>query len=561
MFTLRKTIKKCKVASSLAAFAAASLMLWSEPSPVAFAAPNITMEKTWDGATVDHKGFKDLGNYVIELPDYTDASMGKKGLAAFNVIAERGDISRFGCTSMVKRNSKGEVIFGRNMDLDITQSVAFVFKTTYGKYTNFCVSYLPNFYVPYAELQKLDEIDEDIQNVLPFWSSDCINEKGLYIEMNMRERTDRLTSHGIHSIRGETTRNDGTPWSELRACQHAIPLLASQNCATVSEVVEFLKNSYDWYAVGSLAAASDSNMGFLVGDATGEYGLIEMAEDEINYIPYQYGQANFYITPRWRSIETCGAGEGRLDMVSKVIRPVETLDEAMNAMKPIMWKNETLWVGESYRAKDKAHPNPYNQIVFVDDKGNPQMDWRNEYVAKWPVLDDGRMLIPAQMYEDAENSTHDPMIKKYFDDAIATGRLIVDDGSIKFDVNGNQVTLTELMENSSKDKAVSDEYRRLLQNEDVRWLNNDYNFEALKAAAYASLHIRYNKDGVCDNSCMSQYEKLLAFYGYGREKDEKPLRDDGTIWTTSLNVGVNCAKKEMKIRFWENDDVIYHVKF
>ena len=39
------------------------------------------------------------------------------------------------------------------------------------------------------------------------------------------------------------------------------------------------------------------------------------------------------------------------------------------------------------------------------------------------------------------------------------------------------------------------------------------------------------------------------------------LRDDASIWTTSLNVGVNCAQKEMKVRFWENDDIVYHVKF
>ncbi len=227
MFTMKKTSKKWKATAFLAVCAVAGFMICSTPSSTAFAAKGVTMEKTWAGATVEHKVFKDLGHYVIELPDYTDASMGKKGLAAFNAIAERGDAPRFGCTSMIKRNSKGEVIIGRNMDLDISQSVAFVFKTTYGKYENVCVSYLPNFYLPYAELQKLDEIDADIQNVLPFWSSDCMNEKGLYIEMNMRERTDRLTSHGIHSVRGEKTRNDGTPWSELRACQHAIPLLVS----------------------------------------------------------------------------------------------------------------------------------------------------------------------------------------------------------------------------------------------------------------------------------------------------------------------------------------------
>ncbi len=86
-------------------------------------------------------------------------------------------------------------------------------------------------------------------------------------------------------------------------------------------------------------------------------------------------------------------------------------------------------------------------------------------------------------------------------------------------------------------------------------------FEAIKAVSYAKLHVRYDMAGNFDPSCMSKYEKLLAFYGYGVEKDETPLRDDGQIWTTSVNVGVNCAKKEMKIRFWENDNIIYHVKF
>ena len=62
-------------------------------------------------------------------------------------------------------------------------------------------------------------------------------------------------------------------------------------------------------------------------------------------------------------------------------------------------------------------------------------------------------------------------------------------------------------------------------------------------------------------NCMSKYDKLCAFYGMGVEKDETPLRDDAHIWTTSLNVGANCATKEIKIRFWENDDIIYHAKF
>ena len=96
---------------------------------------------------------------------------------------------------------------------------------------------------------------------------------------------------------------------------------------------------------------------------------------------------------------------------------------------------------------------------------------------------------------------------------------------------------------------------------DNYWLHNDDHFEAAKAIAYSQIHIRYNDNGEFDINCQSKYDKLCAFYGMGVEKDETPLRDDGHIWTTSLNVGVNCAQKEMKIRFWENDEVIYHFKW
>ena len=41
-------------------------------------------EKLWESEVVEHKNFKDLGNYVIELPDYTDAAIEERGLAAIN---------------------------------------------------------------------------------------------------------------------------------------------------------------------------------------------------------------------------------------------------------------------------------------------------------------------------------------------------------------------------------------------------------------------------------------------------------------------------------------------
>ena len=532
-------------------------------------------EKLWESEVVEHKNFTDLGNYVIELPDFTDPAIEERGLAAINARSDKLKLPGGGCTAMVKENYKGEVIFGRNMDLDISQSPAFVFKTTYGKYKNFCVAYLPNVLATYHEMQQMDELPQAFTDMVPFIATDCMNETGLYIEVNLRERDDKLLCFGLHSTHGETTRADGKPWSELRAYSLSIPQLVSQNCATVKEAVEFVKNSYDWYTPAPYGDGYTMiNMCFLVGDATGNYGLIEIAQDEVNYIPYQFGHANYYITPKWSALQTWGPGYGRLDMVSKVIEAPQTLEEMMDAMKPIMWRNETLWLGQSKRMDDKQHQHPYSQVVFQDDKGNRSLDWRSEYVFQCPVLDDDRMLLPAQIYEDAKKSiSYDPKIKEYFDDAIKRGQLIVDDGSIKFDVVGQKMNLEQLTKIIKEYNKLTDDakllelypyelaYRRLILNMDNYWLHNDDHFEAARAYAYSQIHIRYNEKGEFDMNCMSKYDKLCAFYGMGVEKDETPLRDDGQIWTTSLNVGANCAQKEIKIRFWENDDIIYHAKF
>ncbi len=535
-------------------------------------------QKLWKiPETEIHGNFKDLGNYVIELPDITDASVEQRALEKINKKHDHIKLpSAGGCTAMARLNSKGEVIFGRNMDLDISQKPAYLCKTTYGKYKTFGVTYMPGIYLDYSEIKSMHTLDEDEIAYFAFTTNDCLNEKGLYIEMNLRERNDKLLCYGLHSTQGETRRSsDGKPWKELRAPHIAIGRLVAQNCATVQEAVEYLKNSYDWYTITpEKESYAQNNMAFMIGDATGEYGLIELAQDEVHYTAYQRAQDNSYIYLKWASLETCGTGQGRLRMANE-IGAVETPEAAMKAMEPIMWRNETLWLGESHRLTEGQH-HPYNQIVFQDEDGNPAIDWRGDYVISWPVLDDGRVLCDTQIYKDATICTSDPMIKKYLDNAIATGRLIIDDGSIKLTVNGEQLTLAALKAKVSEYEATTDkakkaalqpyydEYDRLLHNDDNLWIHNDDNFEAAKAMAYAMMHIRYNAEGKCEPSpsCLSKYEMLLSFYGMkGWTKDEQPLRDAGNVWTTSLNVGVNCAQKEIKIRFWENNEIVYHFKW
>ncbi|MCR5505985.1 MAG: linear amide C-N hydrolase [Bacilli bacterium] len=530
-------------------------------------------EKMWKGDVIEHKGFKDLGNYVIELPEYTDPNLFEEALALGNMIADNIELPKVGCTAMAKRNSKGEIITGRNMDLDISQSPAYVFKNSAGKYKTFCISYSPGFYLPYEEVRKLDEIDPNMKKMIALTPCDCINEKGLYMEVNLREKNDRFVCYGLHSAHGEVTRNDGKPWKELRAnTTNLVPLVVT-NCATVKEAVEFIKNSYDWYTIspkpGANMAVVQNNMCFLIGDATGEYGVIEIAQDEVNFIPYQFGHANFYLTPKWNALETYGSGQGRLQMVSRVIQAPDTLEEMMKGMEHIMWRNEVLWIGETVRVTDGSRLHPYSQIKFQDCDGNETLDWRGDYHMLWPVLDDGRLILLKEVYDAAKKSDYDPMILKYIEDGIRSGRLVIDDGSFLFDVEGKKVGLEELTEKHNaylndgklEYKAYYEKYWSLITQETSEWVYNDKNFEALKGAVYAKLHIRYDDAGKFDPSAMSKYEKMCAYYGFNRKRDEKPLRDDGNIWTTSINVGVNCAQKELKVRFWENDEIVFHVKF
>jgi len=530
-------------------------------------------EKMWDCKTVEHKGFKDLGNYVIELPDYTDPELFDKARALGNMLADNIELPAVGCTAMAKRNSKGEVITGRNMDLDISQSPAYIFKNCAGKYKTFCVSYSPGFYLPYEEVKQLDEIDPNMKTMIALTACDCINEKGLYMEVNLREKNDRFVCYGLHSAHGEVTRDDGRPWKDLRACTTNLVPLVVTHCATVKEAVEYIKNSYDWFTItpkpGAKMAVTQNNMCFLIGDATGEYGVIEIAQDQVNYIPYQYGHANFYLTPKWNALETYGSGQGRLQMVAKVIKEPDTLEEMMKAMENIMWRNEVLWIGEAKRVTDGSHLHPFDQVRFQNNEGKESLDWRGDYHMLWPVLEDGRLILLKEVYEDAKKSTYDPKILEYLDDGIKSGRLVIDDGSFKFDVEGKKVGLEELTkkydqylnEGMLEYKAYHDKYWQLITNETSEWVYDDHNFEALKGAVYAKMHIRYDLAGKFDPSALSKYEKMCAYYGFRTKRDEKPLRDDGCIWTTSLNIGVNCAQKEMKVRFWENDEVIFHVKF
>lgn len=284
---------------------------------------------------VKYEHFTDLGKYALLMNDFNAEDVEK---VLCSEAYRKMDFFKPACTATVKRNSKGEVIFGRNMDVTISKMPAFITPIKGGKYETLAFTYKATN-CPYeydrAGLEKLDEDTEQI-STLVFSSTDAMNEAGLYIETNMREMDSQYSFY-----------SDGTTPGKTRANLLSLPALVAINCGTVKEALDFIQDSYDWCTPGFFLSGEECvwNTGFLIGDASGNYGLIEIARNKVYYTPYSYGQGNFYVHPELAEYAVEGTGFGRLATALKGLEACETEKQMMDNMQKCMWINELLEPG------------------------------------------------------------------------------------------------------------------------------------------------------------------------------------------------------------------------
>jgi len=284
---------------------------------------------------VKYEHFTDLGKYALLMNDFNAEDVEK---VLCSEAYRKMDFFKPACTATVKRNSKGDVIFGRNMDVTISKMPAFITPIKGGKYETLAFTYKATN-CPYeydrAGLEKLDEDTEQI-STLVFSSTDAMNEAGLYIETNMREMDSQYSFY-----------SDGTTPGKTRANLLSLPALVAINCGTVKEALDFIQDSYDWCTPGFFLSGEECvwNTGFLIGDASGNYGLIEIARNKVYYTPYSYGQGNFYVHPELAEYAVEGTGFGRLATALKGLEACETEQQMMDNMQKCMWINELLEPG------------------------------------------------------------------------------------------------------------------------------------------------------------------------------------------------------------------------
>lgn len=454
----------------------------------------------WDVANKHYVNFTDMGDYVIDVDEHANFDFDK----ALTFSNERYDkwskLPSGGCSALGTRAENGDVLIGRNLDLTVSQYPCYVthvnpvdgFKY---KTINFTYDELFVEGDTYETLLNKGKIAEEYYNALPLLASDSFNEKGLYIEYNMRAYEKYMICSGTN------------PKTPNRICTISLPFVVASNCATVEEALNYIRNEVDVYTLLDESVASGWNLCFMIGDATGEYGLIEIARNEVMYLPYQHGQGNYYVTPKWNVLSEGQSGYGRLQFGIERINKVQTEEDMSKLMEEIMWRNEILNV--EYAKKDEN-----GHVLFLNENGDPSLDWRSDNVKLIPVDKAGKYV---DIY--SENPTEEAKLVKSYKDAsdrIKTGQQL--DGD--------------------EEKAAL--YKEYLNRSDLYWASDDANFEELQK-------------GLIDYYAYSGIKDMLEEYHSG---NEKPLRDDSNIWTTALSISANCTQKRITVKFWEKPNTV-----
>lgn len=289
---------------------------------------------------VVNRELREVFEYVYDAGTYTNLDYD----FAQKYFIEHYDNYGGGCTAVAKTISNGDTIVGRNMDLNISNKCAYIFRTDVeGCYKTVNLMYTFRDFSPdYLEVKE-NGLPDEFEKIMPFLADDVLNEKGLYVEVNMRNGEYWPTGDPKFSCKGTN------PDSNERVYMFTLSRYIGEHCANVDEAIEYVK-TLDVYSQNGYW-----NYCFLMADANGRYGVLEFAMDEVIWHDYQPAQANFYIDADMQAIEELRAGVGRYNNVMLGREFVDSEEDMFELMDSVSY------------------------FQFYDYK-NCKFDWRSENV-------------------------------------------------------------------------------------------------------------------------------------------------------------------------------------
>jgi len=388
---------------------------------------NELLSFNWKTTNKKYRNFTDLGNYMLLVDELKECNLEE----IFATVRTFSGEPPKACTCCAKIADNSDMLVGRNMDIDARQFPTILAPTSFGKYRTMNISYMFNGPWKYKDILSSGELNDFYVRAVPFAATDVFNEKGLYIETNMRIPSDDFPF--IPTNPGK----EPASWT-------LVPALACSCCATVDEALDYIKDSYNYYVFNNEASGMMGwNYAFFMADATGKYGVLESFDGELHFTPYQYGQANYYLNPTASAKEVYGGGHGRLEFVNKRLFLPQTKEDMLELMAKIFFSKEVLYPGCSYRDAS-------GKLRFVDDKGNEICDWRSDYSQAVFVYDD--------------NTVHGFSDVQAGEEAYCKARLAGDKAGMK------------------ANRSFHDKFEQEKNRATTAWTLSDKNFEALREA-------------------------------------------------------------------------------
>lgn len=207
--------------------------------------------------------------YLYEVDTYTSLDY---DFADNFYASENDNWSGGGCSCITKMIEGDRRIFGRNMDLNISENCAYVIKTAVpDKYKTIGLQYTFRDVSPkYADV-KAHGISSKWSKLLPFYQDDVMNERGFHIEVNMRHGEYDPAGNDLFAV--ESTNPNGS----RRVHMFELPIYIAQNCATVEDAKSYV-SSLDIYSKNHYW-----NYCFIMADATGAAALLEFCNYPLNW--------------------------------------------------------------------------------------------------------------------------------------------------------------------------------------------------------------------------------------------------------------------------------------
>lgn len=271
-------------------------------------------------------------DYVMETGIYTELDY----IFAEKYFSSQSNSTAGMCSAIATIAGDGDMIVGRNMDLTVSNKPAYIVRTKVkDSYETIGLTYYAGFGPDYQDALE-NGISADDYRLLPFFSTDVLNSEGLYIETNMR--------YGEYDTEGNSkfVCTGTNPDSDTHVYALSLCRYIAEHCATVDEALEYVK-TLDINTTG--LSEVDWPLCYLMADASGHYGVLEMAYNKLSWLDGQQAQTNFYLTDEFAENQLMKCGTGRYDMLMKGIGKVQDEEDMFHLIDSVSY-------GKVYLADD-----------------------------------------------------------------------------------------------------------------------------------------------------------------------------------------------------------------